>query len=471
MHAAGARETERRTISSSGRGTNRKFSVTLDPTADQPEASPRFLGRTGPGPLVEHFFRHESANLIAVLVRAFGLSRIELVEDMVQSAMLEAMQAWKQGGVPEKPAAWIHQVAKRKILDTLRRDRVHEKALAARSHSLAASVSRVDEWLEDDQLPDSLLRMAFVCCHPSLDRPSQIALTLKTLCGFGIAEIARGLLDSKEAVKKRIQRARRRLAEQNLSLELPGADKLEARLSTVHDVLYLLFNEGYSASRGHEPTREDLCEEAARLSHLLAKSALGSPTTKALLALMLFHAARLPARVDRKGAVVLLEEQDRTLWDRRMIAIADWWLYRSSPESDGPQELSRFHLEAAIARCHSVSPSVAETDWERIRKLYDRLLEAIDSPLYILNRAIARGQAGAPKAALAELEALRARPEFRDYFLLDCALARMHELAGHTPEALACYRGATASDLAPHERALVERKIARLRECDESRDG
>jgi RNA polymerase sigma factor (sigma-70 family) len=198
--------------------------------------------------LVEHFFRHESANLVAVLTRAFGIQRIDLIEDMVQAAMLEAMHAWSRGGIPDQPAAWIHRVAKNRILDAIRREKVHQDAVLSAGQTIGNQESMVDQWLEEERLPDSLLRMIFVCCHPSLERKTQIALTLKTLCGFGISEISRGLLLGEETIKKRIQRAKKSLAEANVRLDLPDEDELLERLDVVHDVLYLMFN-GLSAAR------------------------------------------------------------------------------------------------------------------------------------------------------------------------------------------------------------------------------
>ena len=239
--------------------------------------------------------------------------------------------------------------------------------------------------LEEEQIPDSLLRMIFVCCHPTLERKTQIALTLKTLCGFGISEIARGLLLPGETVKKRIQRAKNSLRAANVRLELPGGEELARRLDVVHDVLYLMFNEGYSTSHGTEPIRDDICEEAARLCHLLCESPCQSPATKALLALLLFHAARLDAR----------------------------------------------------------------TDWPTIVGLYTRLLQLRDSPIYALNRAIAVGQAGDTREAMSQLQSLRGRGEMKGYLLLDCAFARIHESEGDTEQAIDSYLIALSKATAP----------------------
>jgi len=407
--------------------------------------------------LVEHFFRHESANLVAVLTRAFGIRRIDLIEDMVQVAMIEAMHAWKQRGVPDNPAGWIHRVATNRILDTLRREKTYEKAIALSGQSIEEQESIVDQWLEEEQLPDSLLRMIFVCCHTSLERKTQIALTLKTLCGFSNSEIARGLLLPSETVKKRIQRAKQSLATAQVQLDLPSDDELTQRLDVVHDVLYLMFNEGYSTSHGTEPIRDDICEEAARLCHLLCESTYSTPATKALLALFLFHSSRLEARIDENGTVILLEDQDRTRWNRHMICIAQSWLRKS--KADQP---TIFHLEAAIAMQHCISPSVEATDWNTIVLLYSRLLLIRESPIYVLNRAIALGQAGDTDESMTQLESLRNREDMQNYLLLDCAFARIHELQGNTQAATDSYLVALSKTTALHEKELLERKLRKI---------
>ena len=407
--------------------------------------------------LVEHFFRHESANLVAVLTRAFGVRRLDLVEDMVQVAMLEAMHAWKQRGVPDNPSAWIHRATKNRILDALRREQIHEKAIALSGQTVVDEASVLDDWLDEQRVPDSLLRMMFACCHPSLKRKTQIALTLKVLCGFSNDEIARGLLLSKETVKKRIQRAKKSLVDVNAQLEFPSDPDVAERLNVVHDVLYLMFNEGYSTSHGIEPIRDDICEESARLCHLLCESAFGSAATRALLALMLFHAARLDARTDNHGGTILLEDQDRGKWDRRLIGIGQSWLAKSKTERP-----TTFHLEAAIAMQHCVAASVDDTDWEHIVQLYDRLLQLRTSPIYSLNRAIALGQAGNISSSLEALHQLQASGELNDYYLLECAIARIHELDGNKKQAIDAYLAAMTKDIAEHERVLLERKLRGL---------
>ncbi len=407
--------------------------------------------------LVEHFFRHESANLVAVLTRAFGIRRLDLIEDMVQAAMIEAMNSWRKG-VPDNPAAWIHRVARNRIVDALRREQVHDRAIAFAGQSTTESDTLVDQWLHHDNIPDSLLRMIFVCCHPSLERHSQLALTLKVLCGFSLAEIARGLLISTEAAKKRVQRAKKTLADLKLDFDLPAEGNVGDRLGAVHQVLYLMFNEGYNTSHGSAPIRDDICEEAARLCHLLCEhSTIATPESNALLALMLLHAARLESRIDDNGATILLEDQNRSLWNRDLIAIGERWLAKSG---GGP--ITRFHLEAAIAMQHCRASSVESTNWKMIDAMYKRLLEMQDSPIYRLNRAIALGQLGMIDQAFKLLDDAKDHPDLKHYALLDCAYARLHELSGDTAMAISAYKRAVGNSRAQHEVEVLQRKISAL---------
>src|ERR1043166_8597437 len=270
-------------------------------------------------PLVEHFFRHEAGRLVAVLTRIFGRRNFELVEDMVQATLADALQAWRVQ-VPDNPAGWVHRVAKNKILDALRRDAIGARVLAEWAATHPQRDQRLDELFVDAQIEDSQLRMMFASCHPSLARENQVAFTLKTLCGFGNSEIARALLVGEETVKKRLQRARQHLIDQQIALDPPVSEELAARLDAVHQVLYLLFNEGHSASAGDTAIRADLCEEAARLCHLLCTHPrCANPATHALMALMLFHAARLDARLDDRGGLLLMEAQDRSKRDTDLI--------------------------------------------------------------------------------------------------------------------------------------------------------
>ena len=413
-----------------------------------------------PEELVENFFRLESASLVAVLTRAFGFPLIDVVEDMVQQAMLEALRVWRINGVPDNPAGWLHRVARNKIIDVLRHDRKRDRNSV---EALAVELPGDQFMLFDsDELQDSLLRMIFACCHPTLDRQSQLALTLKVLCGLGDQEIGRGLLISASAAKKRVTRAKQHLQLNQFSLDLPVPEKLMQRLETVHEVLYLMFNEGYSATRGDLPVRIDLCEEAVRLCHLLCESDLGLPTTRALLALMLFHAARFESRLNDSGSHVLLADQDRSLWDRDMMRVAEYWLVRSAEGG-----VSRFHLEAGIARIHCNATSIAETDWDGIVRHYDALLKFDNSPIYTLNRAVALGQLGRVEEGISALRSIERNQSLKRYPLFHCAMADLLVQSNRPDQAIEHWQLALNNIHASHDKKLIEARIAKTQSTNE----
>jgi RNA polymerase sigma-70 factor (ECF subfamily) len=396
--------------------------------------------------------------LVSVLVRVFGLRHLDLVEDMVQSSLLEALQAWRAHGIPDHPSAWMHRVARNKVLDALRhRDTLLRLAPSWARLRPAATTPEFDDLFLDSQIEDSQLRLIFACCHPALSLENQVALTLKSLCGFSNAEIARGLLVTEETIKKRIQRARQQLAEQGVDLSVPKAEELAERLESVHCCLYLLFNEGYAASSGDAVIRADLCEEAARLCHLLCGHAhCRSPSTFALLALMLFHAARFDARTDAQGRLLLLEDQDRSRWDRKLIARAIYYLDRSAEGTS----VSTNHLEAGIARLHCTAASFAETDWRAILKLYDVLLRMQPSPIYQLNRAIALAHLEGPATGIRLLESLAGDPLMRHYYLVDATLGELYRRAGDLVRARGYLERARDATQSAPERDLLDRRIA-----------
>jgi RNA polymerase sigma-70 factor (ECF subfamily) len=430
----------------------------VEPSApERPKASePSALGPTAA--LVDHFFRHESGRLVAVLVRVFGLRHLELVEDMVQSALVDALQVWRIRGVPENPSAWMHRVTRNKVVDALRR-RDSLLRLApdlARLRPLFSS-SQCDDLFLDSEIEDSQLRLIFACCHPALSRENQVALTLKSLCGFSNAEIARGLLVTEENIKKRLQRARQHLADQAVEFEVPRAEELSNRLDAVHRCLYLLFNEGYAATTGDAAIRFDLCEEAARLCHLLCEQPrCRSSATFALLALMLFHAARFDARTDDEGRLLLLEDQDRSLWDHRLIAQARYFLDQSATG----RSISTYHFEAGIALLHCSAPSFDQTDWRSILEHYDVLLRLQPSPIYQLNRAIALAHLEGPKAGIDLLTANAADPVYRHYYLFDAAIGELYRRAGNFELALEHLNRARDRTQSGFEQALLDRRIA-----------
>lgn len=408
-------------------------------------------------PLVEHFFRHEAGRLVSVLTRLFGWRHFDLVEDMVQATLLDALEAWRIRGVPDNPSAWVHRVAKNKILDALRRDRIGERILGELASIQPAQSQGLDDMFFDSEIEDSQLRMMFACCHPHLACENQLALTLKALCGFSNAEIARALLVSEGTIKKRLQRATRDLIDHHIALDPSDVGEVPQRLDSVHQVLYLLFNEGYSSSDGETAIRADLCEEAARLCHLLCSHPrFRTPATHALMALMLFHAARLESRLDQRGSILLLEEQDRSKWDRKLIGRAQEFLARSAEGT----KISTFHLEAAIAYHHCTAKSYAETDWPEILSLYDALLLLHRSPVYVLNSAIVVAQIDGPQAGIRALAEAGQDAALRHYHLFDATLGEFYRRAGDLARARECLETARQKTNSQFDREILDRRLA-----------
>lgn len=412
--------------------------------------------------LVERLFRHESGRLTASLVRLLGVGRIALAEEIVQDTLLAALQSWPYHGLPDSPAAWLQRVARNKALDLLRSARHRRRVDDPKLESSILESSEADPatGLTEERIAEDELRLMFACCHPSLPPESQIALTLRLLCGLTAAEIASAFLAEEEAIRKRLYRARATLREEAVRFAIPEKHELPPRLDALLASLYLLFNEGYEASHAEEPIRRDLCLEALRLALLVSRDArLHRPEVDAVIALMCFQAARFPARTDETGALLLLAEQDRGLWDAELIARG----FRHLDASARGEALSRYHLEAGIAACHAGAASFEETDWERILFLYDALLERFSSPVVRLNRAIALGEARGPEAALESLDALADEPALSRYALYPAARGEFLRRRGRTEEAAARFREAIALAGSEAERRLLRGKLAACR--------
>jgi RNA polymerase sigma factor (sigma-70 family) len=369
--------------------------------------------------LAEHLFRHEAGKLVSVLTSIFGIERLQLAEDVVQEALLRALQTWPYYGIPNNPAAWITQTAKNLALDVIRR----EKTFWKKEAQIIATMDRapaIDAPSFEHEIKDERLRMMFVCCHPVIPEEAQVALALKTLCGFSSGEISRAFLTSEAAIEKRLVRARQKIRESRIVFEIPAGEELARRLDAVLQTLYLLFNEGYKASTGDKLVRQELCDEAIRLATLLAGHTAGNhPRTHALLALMLLNAARLSARVDEEGNILRLQEQDRSSWNQAMIARGMFHLSQSA----AGEELTAYHLQAGIAACHCAAPNYEATDWLRILSLYDRLIEMDDSAVIALNRAVAVAEVHGPAAGIEAVGRIRNRKSLESYYLLYAVLA------------------------------------------------
>jgi RNA polymerase sigma-70 factor (ECF subfamily) len=372
--------------------------------------------------LTEHLFRHEAGKLVSVLTGIFGVDHLELAEDVVQEALVRAFQTWPYYGIPKNPAAWLTQTARNLALDVIRREnrfRHKQPEITASFEQWSPNAEETSPTF-DTEIRDGRLRLMFACCHPLIPAESQIALALKTLCGFGPAEIAKAFLTTEAAIAKRLTRARQRIREQNIPFEIPAGEELSGRLDGVLQTAYLLFNEGYKASSGDSLIREDLCMEAIRLTALLAEHPAGNtPRTHALIALMLLNAARLPARVDQNGNILRLEEQDRSRWNSAMISRGMQHL----AESSVGDELTEYHLQAGVAACHCMAADYQSTDWPRILSLYDRLIQIDDSPVVALNRAVAIANVRGPGAGIKALEAMQNRQSLDSYHLFYAVLA------------------------------------------------
>jgi RNA polymerase sigma factor (sigma-70 family) len=400
---------------------------------------------------VDHLFRHRAGQMIATLTRIFGITRLDQVEDAVQDAMARALRLWPYQGPPDNPTAWLIQVAKNRMLDQLRRD----SRLTERTDEVEIPIDGEADAAFACEIRDDQLRMIFTCCHPLIPEDGQIALTLKTVGGFSVSEIARAFLAKEPSVTKTITRAKQRLRDFDIKLEMPAPDKLPARLESALKIIYLMFNEGYSALEGEELVRTDLCHEAIRLCELLAEHPVtGAPKVHALGALLLFQGARLAARCDAAGELLLLSEQDRSLWDRAMIGRG----LRHLRKSASGDEISDYHLEAEIAACHALAQSFEDTDWPRVLECYEELLSRKPSPVVALNRIVALAKVDGVEAGLAELNKLSEDRTLRNYCPFYATQGELLREAGKKSEAIDSYEkalGLTSSE--PVRRFLLKR--------------
>ena len=362
--------------------------------------------------LVDHLFRRKAGQMVSALTRLLGPANLELAEEVVQDALLKALQTWPTSGVPDNPGGWLVQVAKNRAIDRLRReDRYAEKLAVLTQQTSPDSATHSTTWgSEDDEL-----RMLLLCCHPTLSREGRGALTLKTVGGFSVDEIARAFLTRKTTVQQRLVRAKRMLKNRTITFDVPTDEELLTRIESGLEVLYLMFNEGYGAYQGDNLVRADLCQEAIRLTTILAEHPeTARPEVHALLALMLLQASRLPARLDGDGAVALLADQNRDLWDRSMIGAGFLHLEKST----GGSTMTTYHLQAGIAAVHAAAASHEDTDWARVLGLYDQLLDLNPSPVVELNRTVALAMVQGVEAGVTALRDIEGHAALQDYYLL-----------------------------------------------------
>jgi RNA polymerase sigma factor (sigma-70 family) len=405
---------------------------------------------------VEAVWRIESARLIAGLART--VRDVGLAEDLAQDALVAALEQWPREGVPANPGAWLTAVARRRYVDGVRRDVTFERKVAEIGRELSETESPMDEIEFDEHVEDDVLRLIFTACHPVLSREARVALTLKLVAGLSTEQIARAFLVSTPTMAARITRAKKALADAQVPFEVPVGAELERRLADVLEVVYLIFNEGYTATSGAEWARAELCEEAMRLGRMLAALAPEEPEAHGLVALMEIQASRLPARTGPSGEIVTLLEQNRSRWNRLLITHGLAALARA--ESLGG--LGPYAVQAAIAACHARAAIPEDTDWVRMATLYRVLAAMTSSPVVELNRAVAVSMADGPAAALPIVDALQDNPALRGYHLLPSVRGDLLHKLGRLDEARAEFERAAAMTANERER---DHLLARAASC------
>ncbi|MGY4228720.1 RNA polymerase sigma factor (sigma-70 family) [Bradyrhizobium sp. USDA 4503] len=402
-------------------------------------------------------WRIEQPRLITSLSRM--LRDVPLAEDLTQEALVAALEHWPADGVPEKPGAWLMATAKRRALDHLRRNRMLTEKHGMIAHDLAREQETMPDFdaALDDDIGDELLRLIFTACHPRLSREARAALALRMICGLTTEEIARAFLQAEATIAQRIVRAKRTLSESGLAYETPRGEELSERLASVLEVVYLIFNEGYTAASGDEWLRPQLCNEALRMGRVLTSIAPSEPEAHGLLALMEFNASRMAARTDASGEPILLMDQNRARWDRLQIRRGQLALARAR-ELGGAGGF--YVLQAAIAACHAEAGTPDATDWRRIAALYGDLAALLDSPVIELNRAVAIGMAEGPLAALAIVDGLTDEPALKSYHLLPSVRGDLLNKLSRFAEAHAAFEAAAALAGNSREREFLKRRAA-----------
>ena len=395
--------------------------------------------------------------MVATLTGIFGTEHLTLAEDVVQEALARALQTWPFYGVPQNPSAWIMRASRNLALDVVRRQKVFREKEAEIVRLIERPLPTPDESaFADQEIADDRLRMMFVCCHPVVPADAQAALALNTLCGFSVTEISRAFLLTDAAMAKRLTRAKQKIREAKVPFEIPIGDELARRLDGVLQALYLLFNEGYKASGGDRLVRTELCFEAIRMMSFLVEHPAGNqPSVHALLALMLFNAARLDSRSDDEGNLLLLQEQDREKWNPALIGRGMSHLGRSAVGD----ALTQYHLQAAIAACHCAAPDYESTDWNQILALYDRWVAIDSSPLVALNRAIAVANVHDPAGGIRAVQAIRDRSKLESYHLYHAVLGEFEARLGRNAAAAESFRRALELAETKAEQAFLRKRL------------
>ncbi len=424
-----------------------------------PAPVPEPLSRT-----IETLYRLESGRVLATLVRLLG--DLDLAEESMHEAFATALESWAVAGVPDKPRPWLISTARFKAIDAIRRRARFDgaqKDLVAHIESRVHDAASANQDMEDEEIEDDRLRLIFTCCHPALPPEGQVALTLREVCGLTTEEIARAFLITPATLAQRIVRAKAKIREASIPYEVPGPQELPQRLEAALQVIYLVFNEGYSAATGTDITRSELTGEAIRLGRLLIElqpePALAEPEIMGLLALMLLQESRRAARTSPAGELILLENQDRSLWNREQIAEGVALVERALSS----RRFGAYTLQAAIAAVHAEAESIAATDWRQIVALYNQLVRIHPSPVAHLNRAVAIAMRDGPEAGLAHIDAVLEQGELANYYLAHSARAELCRRLGRTAEARSSYEKALALTQQEPERQFLRERIRQLK--------
>lgn len=415
-------------------------------------------------PTLNHLFRIESGKMVSVLVKIFGPEHIHLAEDVVQEALLSALETWKFKGIPHNPKAWLYRVAKNKAIDIIRRKKHSSNFdFSAPEHLLLNSEytlsTTMDTFWEERRISNDFLGMMFACCHPGLSEEMQITFILKILCGFSSKEIAKAFLTNEETISKRLQRTKHFFRTHNIHPRLPDNAAIQQRLHVVQRAIYLLFNEGYLSTHSDNVTRKDLIFQAIYLCKtLLANPQTQKPETYALLALICFHGARCESRVDSNGGIIPLEQQDRSQWNQELIEYGRTCLNNAAQG----ERISTYHIEAAIAWEHCAAPEYKTTNWSMILKLYDLMLKKQYDPVIYLNRCIVLFKIEGAQRALEALEPLRTEKQILTYYLYHALLGDIYTALNKSALAQLCYNKAILLTHSIPEKKYLQEKIRKL---------
>ncbi|MCK8522730.1 sigma-70 family RNA polymerase sigma factor [Aquimarina sp. D1M17] len=413
---------------------------------------------------VNHIFRQESGKMVAVLIKIFGTENIELAEDVVQDALIKALETWKYRGIPDNPKAWLYKTARNRAIDVIRRNKYSklidfsdpEKQLLTSSYTLSATM---DKFWKEDNIKDDFLGMMFACCHPKISQENQITFILKSLCGFSTKEVAKSFLTSEDTISKRLYRTKEYFRKNKIRPVIPDSNKIEERIHTVLSTIYLMFNEGYNSTHDDDLIRKDLISQAIFLcKSLLSTKKTELPEVYALMALMCFHAARIESRISKTGDLILLDRQDRSQWNLALIHSGRINLNKSS----FGDRLTSYHLEAAIAYEHCKAKQYEGTNWGKILEYYNLLLKINHDPIIVLNRCLVVLKLEGPKKALQAIEEIKDDKQLQKYYLYHSIIGEIYMQIEKLDTAIICFQKAIKLTQSKHEKRFLQSKIDQI---------